>query len=35
MIETANTDYQADYDTDYERQIMNGYFYRSSLKITI
>jgi len=26
MIETADTDYVADYDTDYERPIMSRYF---------
>ena len=35
MIETADTDYVADYDTDYERPIMSLYFDRKSEKNTI
>jgi len=35
MIETADTDYQADYDTDYKRPIMSLYFHQKFLKITI
>jgi len=31
MIETADTDYAADYDTDYERPIVSQYFERKFL----
>jgi len=35
MIEASDTDYADDYDTDYEKPIINRYFDLKSLKITI